>query len=253
MSFYSTQIDKNVPIPLYYQLKELIISEIKKGNYEENSMIPTEKEFSDIFSISRTTVRQAVTELVQEGWLYRIKSKGTFVTSPKVNQAFIQYLEPFNEQILRSGRTPSTHLLDFQVIKADEQTAEQLNISPGTKVFFLYRLRFADKDPIVLVKTFIPCDICPELSSHNFSRVSLYSVLGQKSSSRIHHVRRVAEAVAATEEDSRYLGLAVGEPIHFFTSIGYTAAQRPVEYSLARYRGDKNQFEVIVYPKNNKC
>ena len=55
MSFYSAQLDKNVPIPLYYQLKELIISEIKKGNYEENSMIPTEKEFSDIFSISRQT------------------------------------------------------------------------------------------------------------------------------------------------------------------------------------------------------
>lgn len=250
MSFYNTQLDKNVPIPLYYQLKELIISEIKNGNYEENSMIPTEKEFSDIFSISRTTVRQAITELVQEGWLYRIKSKGTFVTYPKVNQDFIQYLEPFNEQILRSGRIPSTHLLDFQVTEADEQTAEHLNISPGTKVFFLHRLRFADGEPIVLVKTFLPCDACPELRGHDFSKVSLYSVLGQKPSSRIHHVRRLAEAVAATEEDSRYLGLAVGEPIHFFTSIGYNEAQRPVEYSLARYRGDKNQFEIVVYPKN---
>lgn len=58
------------------------------------------------------------------------------------------------------------------------------------------------------------------------------------------------EAVAATEEDSRYLGLAAGEPIQFFTSIGYNEAQKPVEYSLARYRGDKNQFEVVVYPKN---
>ena len=250
MSFYSAQLDKNVPIPLYYQLKELIISEIKKGNYEENSMIPTEKEFSDIFSISRTTVRQAVTELVQEGWLYRIKSKGTFVTFPKVNQAFIQYLEPFNEQIRQSGRTPSTHLLDFQVTEADEQTAEHLDILPGTKVFFLHRLRFADGDPIVLVKTFLPCDACPDLGIHDFSKVSLYSVLGQKPSSRIHHVHRLVEAVGATEEDSRYLGLAVGEPIQFFTSIGYTEAQRPVEYSLARYRGDKNQFEILVYSKS---
>lgn len=250
MSFYNTQLDKNVPIPLYYQLKELIISEIKKGNYKGNSMIPTEKEFSDIFSISRTTVRQAITELVQEGWLYRVKSKGTFVTFPKVNQDFIQRLESFNEQILRSGRTPSTQLLDFQVIGADESTAKSLDIPIGSRVFSLHRLRFADHEPIVVVKTYLPYDICPELKDHDLSKASLYAILGEKASSRIHHVRRLVEAVAATEEDSRYLGLAAGDPIQFFTSIGYNEAQKPVEYSLARYRGDKNQFEVIVYPKN---
>ena len=199
---------------------------------------------------SRTTVRQAITELVQEGWLYRIKSKGTFVTCPKVNQDFIQYLEPFNDQILRSGKIPSTQLLDLHVIEADEQAAEHLKISPGTKVFFLYRLRFADGEPIVLAKTFLPCDACPDLDSHDLSRASLYSLLGRRPSSRIHHVRRRIEAVAATEEDSRYLGVAPGDPIHFFTSIGYTEAQKPVEYSLARYRGDKNQFEIFVYPKS---
>ena len=250
MSFYNTQLDKNVPIPLYYQLKELIISEIKKGNYKGNSMIPTEKEFSDIFSISRTTVRQAITELVQEGGLSRVKSKGTFVTYPKVSQDFIQRLESFNEQILRLGRTPSTRLLDFRETEADEKTAANLDIPAGTSVFFLHRLRFADDEPIVVVKTFLPCDACPELKKHDFSKASLYAVLGQKASSRIHHVRRLVEAVAATEEDSRYLGLAAGEPIQFFTSIGYNEAQKPVEYSLARYRGDKNQFEVVVYPKN---
>ena len=65
------RIDKTVPIPLYFQLKELVLSEIKEGNYKSGDMIPTEKEISDSFGISRTTVRQAITELVQEGWLYR--------------------------------------------------------------------------------------------------------------------------------------------------------------------------------------
>ena len=87
------KLDKTTPVPLYFQLKELIMAEIKNGTYPKDSAIPTEKELSDMFDISRTTVRQAIAEMVQEGWLYRVKSKGTFVSQPKINQDFIQKLE----------------------------------------------------------------------------------------------------------------------------------------------------------------
>ena len=76
--------DKSVPIPLYFQLKEIIIGEIKNGNYEKDAIIPTEKEFIEHYQISRTTVRQAITELVQEGWLYRVKSKELLSLFPKL-------------------------------------------------------------------------------------------------------------------------------------------------------------------------
>lgn len=78
MILESNRIQKDIPIPLYYQLKELILSEIKNGNYPGGSMIPTESEICSFFHISRTTVRQAITELVQEGHLYRVKSNGYF-------------------------------------------------------------------------------------------------------------------------------------------------------------------------------
>ncbi len=84
-----SKIDKSIPIPLYFQLKTLIMDEIKNGTYKVGNPIPTEKELSETFQISRTTVQQAITELVQEGWLYRIKSKGTFVSQPKISQDFI--------------------------------------------------------------------------------------------------------------------------------------------------------------------
>ena len=83
------KLDKTVPIPLYFQLKSLLLEEIKNGGYPVDGLIPTEKELSEMFQISRTTVRQAITELVQEGWLYRIKSKGTFVARVKSKQDFI--------------------------------------------------------------------------------------------------------------------------------------------------------------------
>ena len=68
-------LDKTIPVPLYFQLKTLIKNKIKDGTYKSGDLIPTENELSDMFGISRTTVRQAVTELVHEGYLYRIKSK----------------------------------------------------------------------------------------------------------------------------------------------------------------------------------
>ena len=93
------KLDKDIPIPLYFQLKEIILKQIRDGTYQVEDAIPTEKELSEMYNISRTTVRQAITELVQEGWLYRVKSKGTFVRTPKISQSFIQAIGSFNDQI----------------------------------------------------------------------------------------------------------------------------------------------------------
>ena len=109
MFLENKELDKTVPIPLYFQLKKLIVDEIKSRKYEVDSLIPTEKELSDQFDISRTTVRQAITELVQEGWLYRVKSKGTFIARQKLPQDFLQRLETFSEQMERLGVVPSAH------------------------------------------------------------------------------------------------------------------------------------------------
>lgn len=94
-------IDKNTPIPLYYQLEKLIIEEIEGGAYPAGSLIPTENELSQMFAISRTTVRQALADLVQNEMLYRTKSKGTFVAQPKISQGFIQSILSFDEDVRR--------------------------------------------------------------------------------------------------------------------------------------------------------
>ena len=173
------KLDKTTPVPLYFQLKELIIAEIKNGTYPKDSAIPTEKELSDMFDISRTTVRQAIAEMVQEGWLYRVKSKGTFVSQPKINQDFIQKLESYNDQIRRTGRTPHTEVLDFKVIQATPEVADRLKIQPEDKVIYLQRKRYADDDPIVVLKTYLPYERCSFVMEHDFEKESLYSVLSR--------------------------------------------------------------------------
>lgn len=240
------KLDKSVPIPLYFQLKEVIIGEIKNGHYKKDSLIPTEKEFMETYQISRTTVRQAMTELVQEGWLYRIKSKGTFVSVPKISHNFIQTLESFNEQMERVGSVAKTEVLELKKVKAPAQVAEGLGIKEGDAVVYLYRKRFADDEPVVLQKAYLRFDTCSFLLDKDFSKESLYKSLADNPSTKIVKAKRVVEVDEAVEEDSRYLQVAVGKPMQIFITTGYNAAGEAVEFSLARYRGDRSRFEVTA-------
>ncbi|MCM1134110.1 MAG: GntR family transcriptional regulator [Clostridium sp.] len=246
MLFDNKKLDKSVPIPLYFQLKELILNEIKMENYKEGDVIPTENEISEEFEISRTTVRQAITELVQEGWLYRVKSKGTFVTRPKIPQDFLRKLESFREQMERLGMKPSTQLIELKREKADEEVAEALNVSVGEEVIYLFRKRFADGQPIVTIHTYLPYDKCSFIMGHDLEQESLYGILGQKEDTKILKVKRRIEAVEADEEDVQLLDMEKGKPIQYFVTVGYTAADVPLEYSRARYRGDRSSFEIVV-------
>ena len=238
------KLDKSVPIPLYYQLKTLLLEEIKSNAYPVDSIIPTEKEISEMFEISRTTVRQAITELVREGWLYRVKSKGTFVAQRKIKQDFIRRLESFNEQIERTGRRPGTELLALEVVEMPERAAEAFGVAPGEKVVYLHRKRSADDEPLVTVETYLPYPKCAFLMQHNMAKESMYNVLAEREETRICRVSRILEAVAANAQDARLLNIRTGKPVHLFHTVGYNQYDQPIEFSIARYRGDRNRFEV---------
>ncbi|MEG0934400.1 MAG: GntR family transcriptional regulator [Clostridia bacterium] len=237
-------INRAVPIPLYFQLKELLLREIKQGAYAVDGLIPTEKALALMFGISRTTVRQAITELVQEGWLYRIKSKGTFVARVKIQQDFIKRLETFDEQITRAGLTPSTQVLSFEVLPMPEAIAARFGLTPAAPSIHLDRLRCADGEPIVTVETYLPHPRCAFLLTRDMATASMYESLATHEQTRVCRVTRVVEAVAANEADARLLGIPLGAPIQFFTTLGYNQADELIEFSLARYRGDRNRFEV---------
>lgn len=240
------ELDKTIPIPLYFQLKEIILSAIKNGKYKIGEAIPTEKELSEMFLISRTTVRQAITELVQEGWLYRVKSKGTFVQRPKINQSFVQALGSFNDQIAQVGSKPHTDLLNFEVIDAPEEVAEELRVDVGSRVIFIHRRRYADNEPIVIVKTYLPYEKCKFVLEHDLAKESLYPLLASNPETELYKIRRYIEAVEADEYDMEHLKVRSNKAIQQFISVGFNMYDEPIEYSLARYRGDRNRFEVII-------
>lgn len=240
------ELNKNTPIPLYYQLETLILDEIKKGNYPAGTMIPTEKELSEMFNISRTTVRQAVLELVQKEYLYRTKSKGTFVAHPKTNQSFMHTILSYDEDVRASGRIPSTEVLKLDVANLPPEVAGAMELDPGDKAVLLYRMRRVDDEPFVRVKTYLPYELCKDLLDYDFTKESLYNLLSKRPETHVVKIARTCEARAANSEDAKILGVKRGTPIHYFCSIGYNQAGRVIEYSEARYPGDRSKFQLVI-------
>ncbi|RXZ83533.1 GntR family transcriptional regulator [Paenibacillaceae bacterium] len=239
------KLDKDSPIPLYYQLKELIKSEIKQGHLNYGDMIPSERELVDVCQISRPTVRQAINELVTEGMLLKEKGRGTFVAKPKIDQWFLQNLLSFSKEMALKGLKPSTKVLKFEAIKTDEELHKIFG-DDCKEVFCLERIRFADDQPVVVVTSYIPCHLAPNFLYENLEESSLYELIESKYGHQISHATRVLEAINVFEEDVKLLKVEPQASVHLIKTTGYLMNNQPFEYSIARYRGDNNSFTVTL-------
>ena len=197
-----------------------------------------------MFQVSRTTVRQAISELVQEGHLYRVKSKGTFVAEPKIVQNFLNKLQSFNDEVRDSGHVPSTEVLHLELVDFPERYKLDYPDFREEKCVSLERRRFIDGEPVATVHSYLPASKCGFLLTKDLEKNSLYGLLGVKPETKVCRVRRTCEAVAARKHDSENLGIKVGAPTHRFVSQGYNKFGELVELSFARYRGDRNKFTI---------
>lgn len=241
-------LDRSTPIPLYYQLKGFLLQEIQNGTYPVGSCIPTELEIQERFGLSRTTIRQAISELVQEGWLERRTSKGTFVidSHKKQSSSNIRSFEPFYQQVKETGRTARTELLDLKIIIADEKQADWLNLSPGDKLIYLARRRYADDIPLVTLRNYLPYSRCSFILSHNFEKESLYEILSQRTETAPYLVKNIISAEEASAEDAELLHIPYGKPILSFRTISKTRDDTLIDYAFSRYHGELNKYEVEV-------
>ncbi|HEY4662040.1 MAG TPA: GntR family transcriptional regulator [Candidatus Humimicrobiaceae bacterium] len=239
-------IDHASPLPYYFQLKELLIEEIKKGRLKPGQQIPSEFKLCEQFKVSRTVVRQAISSLVQNGYLSRAKGRGTFVTKPKITENLFQNLSGSYEDMLSRGIKLVTRVLEQTKWDADGEILEWLKLEQGEPVIKIKRLRFISSEPIALVTTYIPYKLCAPLLEENLTNQSLYNVLEEKYALRIAHGRRSLEAVSADKKTSALLGVKKGAPLMRLNSISYLEDGRPIEYFSALHRGDRSKFVVSL-------
>lgn len=245
-------IDRNSPLPYYFQLKELLVEEVESGRWQPEQQVPSESELCEHFGVSRTVVRQAINNLVQDGLLYRQKGKGTFVAKPKIMESLAQNLSGFYEDMVARGLKPVTKVLEQTKVKANRKVAEYLGLSLEDPVIKIDRLRFINDEPLVLVTTYLPYEICPSLLEEDLNLQSLYVLLEEKYGLKIIRGRRTLEAVSADEYEARLLKVKVGAPLMLLNSVSYLADGRPIEYFYALHRGDRSKFEVALVRVRNR-
>jgi len=247
-NFSALELDKNIPVPLYYQLKSYILKEIESGKLNSGDRIPTENELQSILQVSRSTIRHAITELVQEGWLERRKSMGTFVVRTAQSPIIIQSFVPFYRLVKQHGKKPRTEVLNLEIIEADENLANSMNIPVGEKVISMFRRRFINQEPMVTIQNYLPHSICEFVLPYDFTTVSLYESLMKNPSTCIEKTTTIFSSERATIKDSKLLNVEVDHPMFISNTISINRNKKIIDFAYSHYRGDLNRFKIESSP-----
>jgi GntR family transcriptional regulator len=237
-------IDKTSPLPYYVQLKEILCQQIDAGEWKPGDQIPGEPELCQTYAVSRTVVRQALQEMTYENRVVREKGRGTFVSRPKISESLIERLTGFYEDMSLRGYPPVSQVLKQVLAPANEKIAAALHLSVTTAVIEIQRLRFVQEEPITLVTTFLPYQLCPKLLEVDLTHRSLYQFIEEECNVFIARGKRTFEAVAAGEQEAQLLRVEKGAPLIRLESVSYTAEGLPVEVYYALHRGDRSRFEI---------
>jgi len=209
-------INKEAPIPAYQQVRDLILSRIKNGKIKPGDKIPSESQLCNIYNISRITVRQAVSSLVNDGLLHTAPGKGTFVNGI-VQEAQLEYITSFKTQSRRKGFTASIKLLEGKVMKPDKEIAENLKLKAGEKVIKIKRVKLANNIPIYTELRFVPYKYCPTLIKENLADRSLTELAKNRYNLKVKSRDIVVTPIALDSEAAMLLRTQKGSPGLFVT------------------------------------
>lgn len=236
-------LNEKAPVALYYQLKEILVEKIKSNAWEIDSKIPTERELCELYKVSRITVRQALEELENQGLLYRKQGKGTFVTAPKIEQRLSKFYS-FSEEIRNMGYTPDTKIIEFKIVAPDDTIAKHFN-EKGLTVYCIKRLRLANNEPFAIETSFIPRDLCPDLTADEVSAQGLYNTMKTKYNLIPNQAIETFEAVIIHPEDASFLHVGKNSPGLLLERTTY-ANERIVEFCHGIIRGDRYKYQVVL-------
>ncbi|MGB8954369.1 MAG: GntR family transcriptional regulator [Tumebacillaceae bacterium] len=239
-------LNKNIPIPLYYQLKERLTQQIMGGDFQPGTLMPSERELSDRYGISRMTVRQALGEMVKEGLLLREQGKGTFVAEPKITQGLLR-LTSFSEDMQSRGLKPDSHVRAVYVQDTPPVVAAALGLAEKSQVIVLERVRLADQKPMAFEVTHVPVMLFPGLVQEDLHTSSLYTILEEKYGVKIKYARQSIEVGLSNRVESDCLGISIGSPVLKMERVTYDADEHSFEVVKSVYRGDRYKLHVELH------
>ena len=236
------QLDQGSVIPLYHQLKQRLNARIQSGEWKPGDKIDSENRLMDIFHVSRNTAKKAIDELVQEGSLFKVQGKGTFVSRPKFEQSLSGFYS-FSRVLREKGLHPTDRVLEVKEVTPSESVRIGLQLAPGENVIEMKRLRCANDEPIILESSFMPKSVIQDMSVlYEVGKSSLYDLLDERYNVIVVRAKEAFEPVLIREGESVLLETAVGKPALLLERTAYDTNNQPVEYCISIVRGDRCRF-----------
>ncbi len=230
--------------PIFKQIQNEIMGHIADGRYRRGGMIPSEPEYCRMFHTTRMTVRRAIDELVQQGELYRVNGKGTFVSHIDLQKTYQR--QGFSQNMRALGIRPTSRMLLSEERTAPRKVLEELRLPEDERMLYLERLRMADYAPVAIERVWLSLTRFPKLAEYDFSVHSLYEMLRSEYGLEAGYSHQKLNAVAVTGGDAKLLfgknsGIALS--MH---GVDYDHIQRPIAVTDALYHGRNYTLDIMI-------
>jgi GntR family transcriptional regulator len=235
--------------PMYIQVKDLLLKKIKNGEYEHGAKLPSERELSQQYDLSRMTARNALTELVREGWAFRDHGKGTFVVYPKIVKDLLK-LNGFTQMLKEKGIKSTNKVLKMQVIEPTKKIANALNLTISDSVYRIERVRYGNDFPIAFEYTYIPVSYFPGLLEYDFNELSLYEVIEKNYNHELKYASQWLSILNANRYEAEILDIEDGAAVLQLEGTAYDSNDIPVEYSVTLNRSDRCVYYTEIWKGN---
>jgi GntR family transcriptional regulator len=231
-------IDRSSKLPLYHQLYAILRDSILRGDWQPGDMIPPEPELIRRYSVSRTTVRQVLDMLVNDGLIYRQQGRGTFVAHPTVEQALVRIIS-FAEDMHQRGFNPGTQVLSSSLVPAPQDIAEKLEVEAGEELAHLVRLRLADGEPMSIEESYLVHRYCPGVLEGEYASNPLREALDRDYGIRWVRASQIIRAISASKDMAQLLSIPSKAALLSIERVSYSQQNLAVEFLRIYYRGDR--------------
>jgi DNA-binding GntR family transcriptional regulator len=223
----------------YHYLAKQLEARIEKLGF--NAPLPSERDLSMEFSVSRMTIRKAIDELVDKNKLYRVPHVGTFTTDKKLYKKMDVFLG-FSREVEEVGGTPSTTLLEYSLMPADERIAKRLDIEIGSYVYKIVRLRKKNNVPLIMDESYFPRDIVP--LDEKIVQGSIYQYIQSELGLNMVFADQKLVATFCKAPYTQHLEIDENTPVMFVELTGYLEDGRIFEYSESYKNSDR--YELVI-------
>lgn len=230
--------------PLYDQLVDILTDKIEH-EYSAGDMISSERELSERYGLSRTTVRLALQELERMGLVVRQHGRGTFVADRSAQTTNLMQSYSFTDQMRSMGREPRTTILEFCDFEADKNLSEHMGVRLGEKLYKIKRLRSADGMPMMVERSYLPVRKFLTLKRPLLESMPLYDIIEKVYREKISVAEEEFFASIARPADAHLLGISEGAPVLDLVRTTYNASNEVVEYTLSVARADQFKYKVL--------